>query len=104
MHPLAGLQVCAVLDIPVEEDVLRAAEKKTAGAGASGPGSDTAMEEDASVDVSAGHSGLLLCTGTPPVLSDSLGSKAWHSCNEPLAQFVLVATGLHACKSPSMVP
>jgi hypothetical protein len=53
MRLLAVLQVCAVLDIPVEEEVLRAAEKKAAGGGAAGgPGSDTAMDEDASVDVS----------------------------------------------------
>jgi hypothetical protein len=48
-----GLQVCGVLDIPVDEDVLRASDKQAGGAaaeGEAGPGS--AMEEDASDDVS----------------------------------------------------
>lgn len=50
------LQVCAVLDIPVEEDVLRAAERKAAagggGGGADDDASGSAMEDDASDDVS----------------------------------------------------
>lgn len=47
------MQVCAVLDIPVDEDALRAAEKAASGGAGDGQQSDSAMEEDASDDVSS---------------------------------------------------
>jgi hypothetical protein len=46
------VQVCGVLDIPVDEDTLRAAEKAASGAADDGEESGSAMEDDASDDVS----------------------------------------------------
>lgn len=54
---LAAMQVCGVLDIPVDEEALRAAERRAAPAGKQDeqPGSGSEMADDASDDdVSAG--------------------------------------------------
>jgi hypothetical protein len=46
------MQVCGVLDIPVDEHVLRSAEKAASGAADDGQESGSAMDDDASDDVS----------------------------------------------------
>jgi hypothetical protein len=46
------MQVCGVLDIPVDEDILRSAEKAASGAAGDVQESGSAMDDDASDDVS----------------------------------------------------